>query len=47
MMPTNPTQLDYKHLPPNTIPSIRDYLHLKTDLPDEADVAIVFGTKTS
>ncbi len=45
MMSTNPTQLDYKHLTPNTIPSIRDYLHLKTDLPEEADVAIVFGTK--
>lgn len=38
-------QLDYKQLTAQNIPSIRDYLHLKSDLPEQADVAIVFGTK--
>ena len=38
-------RIDFNQLTPDIIPSIRNYLHLKSELPERADVAIVFGTK--
>lgn len=46
MLPTVlPHKLEYKHLTPTNIKAVRHYLHLKSELPQQADVAIVFGTK--
>ena len=45
MLATLSSKLDHDDLTPDNISYIRDYLHLKSELPEQADVAIVFGTK--